>query len=73
MTTKVDFDHLRIASPCPANWDQMSGDDCVRFCDLCNLHVYNIELLMRPDHRGGIVFKKGFHSIGSRLAAPAIK
>ena len=36
------LDGLRIASPCPANWEKMTGDDRVRFCDLCNLHVYNI-------------------------------
>lgn len=34
--------HLRIASPCPVDWKQMTGDDRVRFCNLCNLHVYNI-------------------------------
>ena len=38
-------DRLRVASPCPAKWDQMSGDDRVRFCDLCNLHVYDISRL----------------------------
>jgi hypothetical protein len=43
------LDHLRVASPCPANWDQMSGDDRVRFCDLCNLHVYNIARLTRRE------------------------
>lgn len=34
--------NLRIASPCPMNWDQMTGDDRARFCSLCSLHVYNI-------------------------------
>jgi hypothetical protein len=43
------LDHLRVASPCSANWDQMSGDDRVRFCDLCNLHVYNIAQLTRKE------------------------
>jgi len=42
MKTTDRVDHLRIASPCPASWAQMTGDDRVRFCDLCNLHVYNI-------------------------------
>jgi hypothetical protein len=40
---------LRIASPCPANWDQMSGDDRIRFCNLCNLHVYNISQITRRE------------------------
>jgi len=42
-------DGLRIASPCPANWEKMTGDDRVRFCDLCNLHVYNIARLSRTE------------------------
>ncbi len=43
------LEHARIASPCPANWDEMSGDDRVRFCDLCNLHVYNIARLTQKE------------------------
>ena len=43
------LDHLRIASPCPANWDQMSGDNRVRFCNLCQLHVYNFAELTRTE------------------------
>jgi hypothetical protein len=33
---------LRIATPCPASWDAMRGDDRVRFCDSCSKQVYNI-------------------------------
>ncbi len=47
MKSKDRFDHLRIASPCRASWDQMAGDDRVRHCDLCNLHVYNIARMTR--------------------------
>ena len=36
------LDNLRIASPCPASWDSMQGDDRARYCDLCELQVYNI-------------------------------
>lgn len=39
--------NLRIASPCPMNWTQMTGDERVRFCSSCNLHVYNIAELTR--------------------------
>jgi len=39
--------NLRIASPCPMNWDQMTGDNRARFCSLCNLHVYKIAELTR--------------------------
>lgn len=30
-----------IASPCPAKWDEMEGDDRKRFCHQCSKHVYN--------------------------------
>ena len=36
------LDNIRIASPCPASWDSMQGDERVRYCDLCQLQVYNI-------------------------------
>ena len=38
------LDHLKIASPCSANWDQMFSfeDKRVRFCSQCNLNVYNL-------------------------------
>jgi len=32
---------IRVASPCHVNWDEMIGDDRVRFCNACNLNVYN--------------------------------
>lgn len=39
---KIDIDKLRVASPCPAAWENMSGDEKSRFCRLCSLNVYNI-------------------------------
>lgn len=42
MKSKDQIDRFRIASPCPTTWEQMKGDERVRFCDLCSLHVYNI-------------------------------
>src|SRR5262245_61583986 len=41
MNTKFTLEQLRIASPCPASWDEMQGDDKARFCGLCQKHVYN--------------------------------
>ena len=46
-----DIDHLRIATPCPVGWDQMTGDSRVRFCDQCRLNVYNIAELRRTEAR----------------------
>ncbi len=36
------LDSLEIASPCPASWDSMTGDDRARFCGLCRLNVYDL-------------------------------
>ena len=36
---------LKIASPCPAAWADMDGDDRARFCGSCSKHVYNVSNL----------------------------
>lgn len=36
------LNHIKIASPCQANWDEMYGDNCKRFCSQCKLNVYNL-------------------------------
>jgi hypothetical protein len=33
---------LKVASPCDANWDAMTGDEAVRFCGSCKKNVYQI-------------------------------
>jgi len=42
-----NIDRLRIATPCPISWDEMTGTSQVRFCDHCRLNVYNISELSR--------------------------
>jgi hypothetical protein len=42
---KLDLSTIRIASPCPARWDQMTGDERVRHCSECNLSVYNLSAM----------------------------
>ena len=36
------IDQIQIAKPCPANWDEMTGDDAVRHCSLCRMDVHNL-------------------------------
>jgi hypothetical protein len=43
------FGHLRVASPCDASWDEMEGDDKVRFCRRCQKHVYNLSWMSRRE------------------------
>jgi hypothetical protein len=40
---------IEVASPCPADWNEMHGDDRMRFCGLCNLHVYNLSGMTRAE------------------------
>lgn len=49
MRPAIDFDNLRVASPCPKAWDDMVGDDRVRFCDHCRLNVYNLSELTQKE------------------------
>lgn len=50
---------LTIASPCPASWNAMTGDDRARFCAACEKHVYNIAALTTPEIEALIVRTEG--------------
>lgn len=41
----IDLNNLRVASPCPADWEKMVGDERVRHCSECNLNVYNFSAM----------------------------
>ncbi len=41
------LDDVRVASPCTASWDEMTGDDRVRFCGQCSKNVYNLSAMTR--------------------------
>ncbi len=36
------LDGVRVAAPCPAEWEKMVGDERMRYCGQCSLHVYNL-------------------------------
>lgn len=36
---------IKIASPCKASWENMSGDERVRHCGACKLNVYDISAM----------------------------
>ena len=43
MTNHPDLlDRIQVNVPCQASWDDMRGDDRVRFCGACKLNVYNV-------------------------------
>jgi hypothetical protein len=43
------LDDVRVAAPCNAGWDNMIGDERVRFCGQCNLNVYNLSAMTKQD------------------------
>ena len=53
------LDHVTVAAPCPADWDQMSGNDRVRFCAQCNLNVYNLSALTKSEGESFIANHEG--------------
>ncbi|MHC5023598.1 MAG: MalT transcriptional regulator family protein [Planctomycetota bacterium] len=40
---------IEIASPCSARWEDMAGDERVRFCGDCRMNVYNINEMSDDD------------------------
>ncbi len=45
----IPLEDIRIASPCPADWDAMYGDERKRFCGECELNVYNLSGMTREE------------------------
>jgi hypothetical protein len=42
---EFSLSNIRIASPCPAEWEKMVGDERIRHCAECNLKVYNLSAM----------------------------
>jgi hypothetical protein len=51
--------NIRVATPCRADWNQMTGDDRVRACASCNKNVYNLSSMTRDEAETLIVEKEG--------------
>lgn len=45
MSNENSLHNITVNSPCLADWDQMTGNDQIRFCSHCNLQVNNISEL----------------------------
>jgi hypothetical protein len=43
--TEISLANIHVASPCPAEWSKMAGDERVRHCAECNLNVYNLSAM----------------------------
>lgn len=45
----IQLDQIKIASPCTADWESMTGTDQARFCGQCRKNVYNLSEMTRDD------------------------
>ena len=43
------LDRITIPERCNADWESMIGNDQVRFCEHCNLHVTNLSNFTRRE------------------------
>ena len=46
-TTRLDV--IRIEEPCSRDWDRMTGDERVRYCEGCRKHVHNLSAMTRDE------------------------
>ncbi len=45
MNAEERLNQVRIAKPCPARWEEMKGDDRIRFCQHCQKNVFNLSAM----------------------------
>jgi hypothetical protein len=55
----VMLENIRIATPCSADWDDMAGDEKVRFCGKCEKNVYNLSAMTREAGEALVREKEG--------------
>ncbi|HXU69497.1 MAG TPA: hypothetical protein VN947_09210 [Polyangia bacterium] len=55
----VVLEQIRVATPCSADWDDMVGDERVRFCGKCEKNVYNLSAMTRDAGEALVREKEG--------------
>lgn len=53
------LEHVKVAAPCPADWEKMVGDERVRYCNQCSRHVYNLSGMTRREAEGLVTSAEG--------------
>jgi carboxypeptidase family protein len=56
---RIDLDRIDVASPCPMAWDDMTGNERVRFCSQCKLNVYDIAAMTKSEAESFIANAEG--------------
>jgi hypothetical protein len=50
---------VTVAAPCPADWEKMVGDERMRYCNQCSLHVYNLSGMTKREAEGLVANSEG--------------
>lgn len=53
------LEHVKVAAPCPADWSKMVGDERMRYCEQCSLHVYNLSGMSRREAEAFVTNAEG--------------
>lgn len=53
------LDRINVSSPCSADWNEMKGNDVVRFCEHCNLNVTDLSSMTRTKATKLVLKSKG--------------
>lgn len=53
------LENIRVATPCRADWNQMTGDERTRHCGDCKKNVYNLSNMTRDEAEALIIEKEG--------------
>lgn len=59
MKQQTILDRVSVASPCTARWDDMTGDERVRFCHHCQKSVFNLSALTQAEAEALVIEKEG--------------
>jgi hypothetical protein len=70
------LNQITIPTPCPMDWNGMSGGDRMRFCDSCGRHVYNFAAMTSGEasalfhgQEGEVCGRLSRHSDGTLITA----
>jgi hypothetical protein len=53
------LNQIQVASPCTADWNQMTGDDRTRHCGACQKNVYNLSGMTRAEAEALLIERNG--------------
>lgn len=55
----IPLEAVKVATPCRADWDKMTGTNTVRFCQTCTKNVYNLSGMTREAAEALVNEKEG--------------